>query len=90
MARGEALGLVAGAQGNSVLDLAYMLGLEDNDPHHIVLRKGVITVGLPSVAIGQQGILARPFSTAPRWLRFGLPPDDAGRQRLAAALKDWA
>jgi cobalamin biosynthetic protein CobC len=40
--------------------------------------------------LGQQGILARPFSTAPRWLRFGLPPDDAGRQRLAAALKAWS
>jgi len=39
--------------------------------------------------LGQQGILARPFSTAPRWLRFGLPPDEAGRQRLANALKDW-
>jgi cobalamin biosynthetic protein CobC len=40
--------------------------------------------------LGQQGILARPFATAPRWLRFGLPPDEAGRQRLAAALKDWS
>lgn len=40
--------------------------------------------------LGQQGILARPFSTAPRWLRFGLPPDDEGRQRLAAALKGWS
>jgi len=40
--------------------------------------------------LGQQGILARPFSTAPRWLRFGLPPDDEGRQRLATALKGWS
>jgi len=40
--------------------------------------------------LGQQGILARPFSTAPRWLRFGLPPDDAARQRLEAALAGWS
>lgn len=40
--------------------------------------------------LGQQGILARPFSTAPRWLRFGLPPNDEARQRLAAALQDWS
>lgn len=40
--------------------------------------------------LGQQGILARPFATAPRWLRFGLPPDEAARRRLAAALKDWS
>ena len=40
--------------------------------------------------LGQQGILVRPFSTAPRWLRFGLPPDEAGRQRLEAALKAWS
>ena len=40
--------------------------------------------------LGQQGILARPFSTAPRWLRFGLPPDDAARQRLESALAGWS
>jgi len=39
--------------------------------------------------LGQLGILARPFAMAPRWLRFGLPPDDEGRQRLAAALESW-
>lgn len=35
-------------QGNSVNDSAYLLGLSDDDPHRIVLRKGSITVGLPS------------------------------------------
>ena len=40
--------------------------------------------------LGQQGILVRPFATAPRWLRIGLPPDDAGRQRLETALKGWS
>jgi cobalamin biosynthetic protein CobC len=40
--------------------------------------------------LGQQGILARPFATAPRWLRFGLPPDDEGRHRLETALEQWS
>ncbi len=31
--------LFIGLQGNSVLDNGYMLGLEDNDPYRIVLRK---------------------------------------------------
>lgn len=34
-------------QGNSVRDSAYLLGLSDDDPHRIVLRKGAVTVGLP-------------------------------------------
>ena len=34
-------------QGNSVNDSAYLLGLSDDDPHRIVLRKGAVTVGLP-------------------------------------------
>jgi len=35
-------------QGNSVRDGAYLLGLSDDDPHRIVLRKGAVTVGLPA------------------------------------------
>ncbi len=35
-------------QGNSVNDSAYLLGLSDDDPHRIVLRKGAVTVGLPN------------------------------------------
>lgn len=34
-------------QGNSVNDSAYLLGLSDDDPHRIVLRKGSVAVGLP-------------------------------------------
>jgi len=34
-------------QGNSVNDSAYLLGLSDDDPHRIVLRKGAVSVGLP-------------------------------------------
>ena len=35
-------------QGNSVNDSAYLLGLSDDDPHRVVLRKGAVTVGLPT------------------------------------------
>ena len=34
-------------QGNSVNDSAYMLGLSDDDPHRIVLRKGSVAAGIP-------------------------------------------
>lgn len=34
-------------QGNSVNDQAYLLGLSDDDPHRVVLRKGTVTTGLP-------------------------------------------
>jgi hypothetical protein len=36
-----------GCQGDSVNDRAYMLGLSDEDPYRIVLRKGTISVGIP-------------------------------------------
>jgi hypothetical protein len=36
-----------GCQGNSVNDSAYLLGLSDDDPHRVVLRKGAVAVGLP-------------------------------------------
>lgn len=39
--------------------------------------------------LGQSGILVRPFAASPRWLRIGLPPGDAGRDRLRAALAAW-
>ncbi len=39
--------------------------------------------------LGQRGILVRPFAASPRWLRFGLPPGDKGRQRLRDALSTW-
>lgn len=34
-------------QGNPVNDAAYLLGLSDDDPHRIVLRKGAVAVGIP-------------------------------------------
>mgnify|MGYP000126035800 CR=1 FL=1 len=36
--------------------------------------------------LGRQGILVRAFRDHPAWLRFGLPPDAAARERLRAAL----
>src|SRR6266542_3642192 len=40
--------LFLGAQGPSVQDTAYLVGLSDDDPHRIVLRKGSIAAGLPA------------------------------------------
>lgn len=46
-ATGFSLFLFLCCQGSSVNDGAYMLGLSDDDPHRIVLRKGAIAVGIP-------------------------------------------
>lgn len=37
-------------------------------------------------ALARAGILVRPFEDRPRWLRFGLPADEAGWLRLERAL----
>lgn len=39
--------------------------------------------------LARQGILTRPFSYDPRWLRIGLPATGAQRARLDAALAGW-
>lgn len=39
--------------------------------------------------LGKRGILVRAFQSELRWLRFGLPPDEAARKRLSAALAAW-
>ena len=44
-------------QGTSVNDSAYLLGLSDDDPHRIVLRKGAVAVGIPD-SEGQGVLLA--------------------------------
>ena len=36
--------------------------------------------------LGQEGIIVRRFADHPSWLRFGLPGNEAGWQRLGAAL----
>lgn len=51
--------LFIGAQGNDISDNAYILGLDDDDPHQIVLRKGAMSSGVPSAAIGSSGVLAK-------------------------------
>jgi hypothetical protein len=42
--------ILAAIQGTSVNDNAYIFGLGDDDPHHIVLKKGTISTGLPDLA----------------------------------------
>ena len=44
-------------QGTSVNDSAYLLGLSDEDPHRIVLRKGAVAAGVP--ASDGPGVLLR-------------------------------
>jgi cobalamin biosynthesis protein CobC len=39
--------------------------------------------------LAQRGVLVRPFVTAARWLRLGLPPGKVGRQRLKGVLASW-
>jgi cobalamin biosynthetic protein CobC len=38
--------------------------------------------------LARHAILTRPFTEQPRWLRLGLPPSDAARERLRIALAD--
>jgi len=42
--------LYIGLQGTDVSDAGYILGLADNDPYHIVLRKGPLSEGLADQA----------------------------------------
>lgn len=45
--------LFAGASSNDVTTAsAYMLGLDDDDPHRIVIAKGLMTGGVPAVPAG--------------------------------------
>lgn len=57
--------LFAGLQGTSVNDSGYLLGLADGDPYRIVLKKGVLSAGLPNLAPDppNNGILLRSNNT---------------------------
>lgn len=57
--------LLAGIQGTSVNDSAYILGAGDSDPYHLVLKKGTIVSGLPDLApdAPNNGILLRSTGT---------------------------
>lgn len=53
-------------QGQSVNDSAYMLGLQDDSPYRIALRKGALVNGIPAGAAnpgGPGGILRRSTAT---------------------------
>lgn len=53
----------AGLQGTDVSDLGYLLGLSDDDPAHLILRKGSLVGGLPDDPVGSSGILAKSTNT---------------------------
>jgi len=55
--------LFIGLASPSVGANGYLLGLDDDDPHRVVLRKGALNVGLPAVSIGTQGILLQGTET---------------------------
>ncbi len=55
-----------GLQGPAVTDTGYILGLADANPSHVVLRKGVLTGGLPDIVAESppvQGVLRRSTGT---------------------------
>lgn len=59
-------------QGSSVHDRAYLLGLSDDDPHRIVLRKGAVGAGIPA-SEGPNVLLASGESFTPgTWLHLRL------------------
>lgn len=65
--------LFVGAQGTSVNDSGYKLGLSDDDPHRVVLRKGSIASGAGSVS-SSAGLLAQSTATflQSTWLHLRL------------------
>lgn len=67
--------------------LATLLRQHFTAPSGAALFQWVVHADAPAVQdhLARQGILVRRFD-APASLRFGLPPDEAGWQRLAAAL----
>ena len=52
-----------GLQGPNASDTGYLLGLSDEDPSKITLRKGALDVGLPDAAVGEVGILDKGTDT---------------------------
>lgn len=61
-------------QGTSVNDYGYILGLQDDEPHRIALRKGLLVEGIPSASPGASGILERSTATFTKgaWLHLRL------------------
>lgn len=46
-------------QANDIGGEGYMVGLQDDDPSFLVLRKGILNEGLPAGLVGQNGILRK-------------------------------
>lgn len=61
-------------QGTDIADNAYLLGLQDDEPHRITLRKGSVLGGLPNVSPGTSGVLRRSTATYTKgtWLHLRL------------------
>ncbi len=70
--RGFSPFLFLSCQGTSVNDRAYLLGLSDDDPHRIVLRKGIVAAGVPdSEGVGALLASGESFSQS-TWLHLRL------------------
>ncbi len=52
-----------GLPGTASTGVAYMLGLSNSEPSHIVLKKGALSTGLPDVVPGTLGVLRRSSAT---------------------------
>lgn len=61
-------------QGTTTSDSGYIIGLEDNEPHKIIIRKGSVVTGVPSGDIGESGILRKSTEsfTKGTWLHLRL------------------
>lgn len=59
---------------DAVLGNAYMIGLQDDDPSAIVLRKGDFATGLPAGLVNESGILRKSSETinADTWVHLRL------------------
>lgn len=55
--------LYLGLQANNNNSKAYLLGLDDDDPHSIVLVKGTLLAGVPANAPPTNGVLAKGSET---------------------------
>ena len=51
--------LYCSEQTNDIGGLAYQVGLQDDDPSFLVLRKGILNEGLPAGLVAQNGILRK-------------------------------
>lgn len=96
---GFSIFLFAGLQGTDIADNGYLLGLADDDPYHIVLKKGSLLTGVPDLApdAPNNGILLRSTgtdtiasSTPHRHLRLDMIVNDNGDVLLQVFENDLA